>query len=59
MVFIKKFRIQSDCKISISIQSRGGHRSGVPESTPEGFCFFLSDPVSSDLCEISDLCENF
>jgi len=22
----------------------GGHGSGVPESTPEGFCIFLSDP---------------
>ena len=29
-----------------------------PESTPAGFCVFLSDPVSSeisDLCEMSDL----
>ena len=39
-----------------------GYGYGVPESTPAGFCVFLSDtdpdPVSSeipDLCEISDL----
>jgi len=25
-------------------QSRGAHGSGVPESTPAGFCDFLSDP---------------
>ena len=25
------------------VKSRGGHGSGVPESTPEGFCVFLAD----------------
>jgi len=42
----------------LNVATRGGHESGVPESTPAGFCVFLSGPVSSeisDLCEISDL----
>jgi len=26
------------------LSGRGGHGSGVPESTPAGFCVFLSDP---------------
>jgi len=35
-----------------NVVARGVTGSGVPESTPAGFCVFLSDPVSS---EISDL----
>jgi len=35
------------------LHSRGGHRSGVPESTPEGFCVFLSDP-DPKICEKPD-----
>jgi len=27
-----------------SDKTKGGYRSAVPESTPEGFCIFLSDP---------------
>jgi len=27
-----------------NIDDRGGTGSGLPESTPEGFCVFLSDP---------------
>ena len=26
------------------VRSRGGHESGLPESTPEGFCVLLSQP---------------
>jgi len=40
--------LDSDWKISQSTHlwspTRGGTGSGVPESTPEGFCVFLSDP---------------
>ena len=35
---------------------RGGHGSGVLESTPTGFCVFLSDPdPESKFCEKPDL----
>jgi len=36
------------------LHSRDGTRSGVPESTPAGFCVFLSDP---DLDPESKICE--
>ena len=38
-------------------QSRGGTGSGAPESTPTGFCVFLSDPdpdPESKICEKLD-----
>jgi len=35
------------------LDSRGGHQSGVPESTPTGFCVFLSEKESK-LCEKLD-----
>jgi len=40
----------------IHVHLRGGHRSGVPESTPAVICVFCSDPVSqSKICEMPDL----
>jgi len=32
---------------------KGGHESEVPESTPQGFCVFLSEPESK-ICEKPD-----
>jgi len=36
---VKKIRVRTPLQ-----QSRGGTGSGVQESTPAGFCVFLSDP---------------
>jgi len=30
--------------VQAMVLTRGGTGSGVPEATPAGFCFFLSDP---------------
>jgi len=41
----------------VLIHSRGGTGSGLPESTPAGFCVFLSDPdpdPESKICEKPD-----
>jgi len=39
----------------LPISTRGGHRSGLPESTPAGFWVFPSDPdPESKICEKPD-----
>jgi len=41
----------------ICISCRGGTGSGLPESTPAGFCAYLSDPdpdPESKICEKPD-----
>jgi len=36
----------------IGVCTRGGHGSGMPESTPARFLVFLSDPgLESNICE--------